>query len=69
MISLDKCDESCNAIDDLSTIICVPSEVKDVNIEEFNMITITHEAKKLVTNISCDCKFKFISTAYDLNQK
>ena len=28
MISLDKCNEICNAIDDLSTKICIPSKTK-----------------------------------------
>ena len=31
MISLDKCNGICNAIDDLTTKICVPSKTKDVN--------------------------------------
>ena len=35
MISLDKCNESCNAVDDLSTKISVPSETKDINVEVF----------------------------------
>ena len=30
MISLDKFNGSCNAVDDLSIKICVPSETKDV---------------------------------------
>ena len=33
MISLDKCNGSCNAVDDLSTKICVLSETKDVNVK------------------------------------
>ena len=31
MISLDKCNGICNAIDDLTTKICVSSKTKDVN--------------------------------------
>ena len=38
MISLDKCQGSCNAVDDLSTKISVPSETNDVNLKVFNMI-------------------------------
>ena len=44
MISLDKCHESCNAVDDLSTKIYVPGKTKDVKVKVFNMITIIHEA-------------------------
>ena len=28
MISLDKCNGSCNAVDDLSTKVCLPSKKK-----------------------------------------
>ena len=45
MISLDKCNESCNAADYLSTKICVPRKRKDVNVKVFNMITVIDEAK------------------------
>ena len=43
--SLDKCNESRNAVDDLSTKICIPSETKGVNVKVFNMITRINEAK------------------------
>ena len=62
MVSLDKCNGSCNAIDDLSTKICVPSETKDVNVKVFRMITRINEVKSLVKHFSCDCKCKFDST-------
>ena len=43
MISLDKCNGSCNVVDNLSTKICVPSETKNLLknkiVKEFNMIT------------------------------
>ena len=31
MISLDKCNGSCNVVGDLSRKICVPSEAEDIN--------------------------------------
>ena len=33
MISLDKCDGSFNAVDGLSTKICVPTKEKDLNVK------------------------------------
>ena len=48
MISLNKCSRSSNAIDDLSTKICVPCKTKEVNVKIFNMITNINEAKTLV---------------------
>ena len=38
IISLNKCNGSCNVVDDLSTKIHAPSETKDVNVKVFNMI-------------------------------
>ena len=54
MISLDKCNGSCNAVDDLSTKECVPSQTKDINVKVFNMLTRVNEAE--VKHVSCECK-------------
>ena len=56
MVILDKCNESCIAVADLSTITCVLSETKDVNVNVFYMITRLNEAKALIKHISCDFK-------------
>ena len=56
MISLDKCNGSCDAVEDLSTKICVLSETKYVNVKVFHKITRKNEVKTLVEHISCDCK-------------
>ena len=47
MISLDKCNENCNAADDLSAKIWIWSETKGVNVKRLNMITRISEAKTL----------------------
>ena len=69
MISLDTRNEICNAIDDLSTKICVPSKTKDVSIKVFNMVTRRNERKTLVKHISCDYKCKLNGAICSLNQK
>ena len=38
MISIDKCNGSCNSVDDLFMERCIQRETKDVNAEVFNMI-------------------------------
>ena len=57
---------SCN---DLSQIICVPKETKDINVKVFNMIKNKNEAKTITKHISCYCKCKFNSTTCNSNQK
>ena len=69
MISLYKCNGNCNAINDLSTKICLPRETKRVNVKVFNMIARINETKALVKHISRDFKHKFDSTTCNLNQK
>ena len=39
MIILDKCNESCNAVDEVSAKICAPSKVKGVQVKVGNMRT------------------------------
>ena len=39
IVSLDKCNGSCSAVDNLSTKLCVLSEAEDLNVRVFNMIT------------------------------
>ena len=56
MISLDNCNGCCNAVDDLSTKICVPNEIKDVNVKVFDTIAKIYEVNTLVKHTSCDCK-------------
>ena len=68
MISLDKCNGRCNAVDDLITKVYVSSEIKDVNVKIFNTITRIYAAKALIKYISCDCKRKFSSTTCNSNQ-
>ena len=69
MISLDKCNLSCNFVYGLSMKVCAPSQIKDVNVKVFNAITRMYEAKALVKHISCNCKCKFSGTTCNSNQK
>ena len=43
MVNLDRCDESCITLDDLSSRVCVPNKTEDVNLNAFNMITRINE--------------------------
>ena len=41
----DRCNGSCNALDNLHREICVPNKTEDVNLSVFNMITRVNESK------------------------
>ena len=55
MISLDKCNGSCNV---LSPKICIPKKAKNINVKVLNIMTNKNEAKTMKKHISCDCKCK-----------
>ena len=50
-IKVDKCVGSCNALNDLSNKVCVPSKTEDLNLSKFNMITRINELKTLTKDI------------------
>ena len=37
-VDLDRCIESCNALNDLSNKVCFPNKTEDLNLSVFNMI-------------------------------
>ena len=69
MISLDKCNRICNAVDDLSTKTWAPIKTKYVNVKVFNIIAGITKAKRLIEDISCDCKCKIDSTICNSKSK
>ena len=44
-INLDRCVGSCNTLNQLSNIIFVPNNTKDLNLSVFNMVTGKNETK------------------------
>ena len=45
MVSLNRCNGTCNTLDDLSNGVFLPSKIEDVNLNIRNMITITRNQK------------------------
>ena len=66
MISLNKCNGSCNVF---SPKICVPKKTKDINVKIFNMITIKNKPEEMKKHISCDYKYKFNCATCNSNKK
>ena len=69
MIFLDSNNGSCNDVDDLSMKIYVPSKTKDISLKTFNLTTRIYEAKTLVKQIPCDCRWKLNGTKCSSFQK
>ena len=69
IISIDKCNESCNAVDHVSTKTCVSSKIEDANIKIFNLITTKNKVETSVKHIPAHCKCKSNSSTCNSNQK
>ena len=59
MASLDRCNRSCNTLDESPDRICVPNKAEDLNLIIFDMITRINEEKALTKHISWNSKCKF----------
>ena len=59
VVSLNRCDGSCNTFDDLSIRISVPNKTEDVNLNVFNMVAAINEWKTLTKHFLCSYIFKF----------
>ena len=53
MVNLDRCNESCNTLDDPSGRIFVPNKTKYGNLNFFNMIIFVRWFFMRTTNITC----------------
>ena len=55
IISIDKCNGSCNVVDHVSTKTCVSNKTEDANIKVFNLIT---RKNKYITEFNEHCVIK-----------
>lgn len=69
MVSLGRCNKSCNVFYCASGRIGVPNKIGDENLNAVNMITKISEPKSLTKHVFCDCKCKFDDRKYNSNQK
>ena len=54
-IKVNKCSGNCNNISDPYAKICVPDNVKNLNVKVFNLISLTDEARHIKWHESCRC--------------
>ena len=59
MVKLDRCDGSCDTLNDLSSKICVPNKTEDLNLIMLNIITETNKSKTSTKHKSYKCKCRF----------
>ena len=52
VVNLDRCVQSCNTLNDLSSKVCVPNKTEYLNLNVFNLIAGVNELKILTKHIS-----------------
>ena len=66
---MNRCNESCNTVEDPFGRICVHNKIEDVNLKVFNPIKMINESKTLIKHISCACGCEFDGNKFSLRQK
>ena len=54
-IKTNKCNGSCNNINDPYAITCVPDTVKNLNVKVLNLMTLTNETRHIKWHETCKC--------------
>ena len=55
-IKVNKCNESCNNINDPYAKLIVPDVVKNINVEVFNLMSFTNQTRHIEWQETCKCK-------------
>ena len=68
-IKTSKCSGSCNNINDPYAKICVPDDVKDLNVKVFNLLSRTNEARHIKWHETCKCKCRLDASVCNSKQR
>ena len=60
-IKIKKCSGDCNNINDPMAKLCVPNNVKDMNITFFNLLARINETRKIIWHEACKCVCRLTS--------
>ena len=55
-IKINKCKGSCNTINNPYAKICVPGQIKNINVKVFNLLSRTNETRHIKWHKTCKCK-------------
>ena len=69
IVSLGRCNKSCNTVEDPFGRIYVPSKIEDLNLKVFNILKGMNESKSFLKQISCKCSCELERRKCDSKQK
>ena len=68
-IEASKCSGSCKNINSPYSKICVPDDVKNLNVKAFNLMSRTNETRFIEWHETCKCECKFGANVYNNKQR
>ena len=57
-IKINRCKGSCNTINNPYAKICVPNQIKNINVKVFNLMSRTNETRHIKWHKTCKCKMQ-----------
>ena len=68
-IKIDKCKGSCITVNDPYTKIYVPDDIKNTNVEVFNLMSRTNEARHVKWHKTCKCRCRLDASICNNKQR
>ena len=68
-ITINKCKDSCNTINDPYAKLCVPDIIKNINVKVFNLMARTNETRHIEWHKICKCKCRLDASVCNNKQR
>ena len=68
-IKINRCKGSCNTINDPYAKICVPDQIKNINVKVVNLLSRTKETRHIKWHKTCKCKCKLDASICNNKQR
>ena len=68
-IKINKCKDSCKAINDPYAKICVPDNIEKTNVKVFNLMSITNETRHIKWCKTCKCRCRLDASVCNNKQR
>ena len=68
-IKINKCNGSCNTINDPYAKICVPDKIKNTNVKVFNLMSRANETRHIKWHKTCKCRCRLDASICNNTQR
>ena len=68
-ITINKCKDSCNTINDTYAKLCVPDTIKNINVKVFNLVSKTNAKRRIEWHKTCKCKCRLDASVCNNKQR